>query len=414
VAVKTSTIARPRICIAEDDPISRMLLTNMLSKWGYETFAHANGQDAFRNLSEDDGPRLALLDWVMPDMDGIATCQRLRSEYPKRTYYLLLVTSKSDDEDVVSALRSGADDFVSKPYSPHVLQARLEVGLRTLGLQESLAEYANRMETLAADRAAQLVHADRMSSLGILSASVAHEINNPASFISINVQTLRSCWPSVERVLDQTATEPDRRRADSLSKEMPALLDEMEEGVQRIRRITSELRAFSRMGGSETSPVDVETVLQKAMRMCSSRTKPMVDIHVLPSASTPKVMADALKLEQVFVNLILNACDAMEECPVRRLDISIEQDGDRLRIRFQDSGPGVPEDKRDSIFLPFFTTKPVGKGTGLGLHISRNLVEECRGTLLLVSPEGSGARFEVCLPIHAEAGMDCQADKPGS
>ncbi|MBK9576461.1 MAG: response regulator [Fibrobacteres bacterium] len=397
--MKTPTHEKPRICIAEDDNISRMLLTNMLTKWGYDVTAHSDGQAAFQELSEDDGPRLALLDWVMPGMDGIKTCQRIRSEFPRRTYYLLLVTSKTDDEDIVSALRSGADDYVSKPYSPHVLQARLEVGMRTLSLQRSLSDYANRMETLAADRAAQLVHADRMSSLGILSASVAHEINNPASFISVNVQTLRSSWPSVERILSGTGTEHDRKRALSLGAEMPDLLSEMEEGVNRIRRITSELRAFSRTGGNEVSPVDVGACLQKALRMCSSRTKGFVDVRFSPPEALPTVLADALKLEQVFVNLILNASDAMEESKVRQLDILVVQEASSLVVRFQDSGPGVPPDKRESIFQPFFTTKPIGKGTGLGLHISRNLVEECKGTLTLAEATGSGACFEVRLPV---------------
>ncbi|QQS05514.1 MAG: response regulator [Fibrobacterota bacterium] len=397
--MKTPTNEKPRICIAEDDNISRMLLTNMLTKWGYDVTAHSDGQAAFQELSEDDGPRLALLDWVMPGMDGIKTCQRIRSEFPRRTYYLLLVTSKTDDEDIVSALRSGADDYVSKPYSPHVLQARLEVGMRTLSLQRSLSDYANRMETLAADRAAQLVHADRMSSLGILSASVAHEINNPANFISVNVQTLRSSWPSVERILSGTGTEHDRKRALSLGAEMPDLLSEMEEGVNRIRRITSELRAFSRTGGNEVSPVDVGACLQKALRMCSSRTKGFVDVRFSPPEALPTVLADALKLEQVFVNLILNASDAMEESKVRQLDILVVQEASSLVVRFQDSGPGVPPDKRESIFQPFFTTKPIGKGTGLGLHISRNLVEECKGTLTLAEATGSGACFEVRLPV---------------
>ncbi len=397
--MKTPTNEKPRICIAEDDNISRMLLTNMLSKWGYEVIAHSDGLAAFQELSKDDGPRLALLDWVMPGLDGIKTCQRIRSEFPRRTYYLLLVTSKTDDEDIVSALRSGADDFVSKPYSPHVLQARLEVGMRTIALQKSLAEYANRMETLAADRAAQLVHADRMSSLGILSASVAHEINNPASFISVNVQTLRSSWPSVERVLSGNGADSDLKCAMSLSKEMPDLLSEMEEGVNRIRRITSELRAFSRTGGNDVSPVDVGACLQKALRMCSSRTKGFVDVRFSPPGSLPAVLADALKLEQVFVNLILNASDAMEDSKLRQLEIKIIREDSFLKVLFQDSGPGVPPDKQEAIFQPFFTTKPIGKGTGLGLHISRNLVEECQGTLTLAQSTGSGACFEVRLPV---------------
>jgi C4-dicarboxylate-specific signal transduction histidine kinase len=387
-----------RVCVADDDVVSLTMLQMILKRWEYEPVVCRDGQEAYERLMEPDSPSLALLDWMMPRMDGTRLCQLLRAD-TRRTRYLILLTARTEDTEIASALRSGADDYVSKPFSPHVLQARIEVGFRTLELHRRLAMYASEMQELAASRAAQLVHSDRMASIGLLSASVAHEINNPTSFLSVNIQTLRDSWPAIGRVLSGTASDPDRVRATAISAEMPAILGEMEDGVSRIRLITSELRSFSRTGGATTSAVDLANSLAKAMRMCSIRLKGKVEIRMELPPDLPKVVADETRLEQVFVNLIINAADVLEDRDERWISVSGASDGKgRVRIRVEDSGPGISPDLMPSLFQPFFTTKPSGKGTGLGLHISRQIVEEFGGGLTLVPPQGTGACFEVALP----------------
>ena len=391
-----------KICVADDDSTSRIMLRLILQKWGYQVVLCSDGHEAFDALSAPDGPRMALLDWMMPGMDGVQTCRRIREEFASRNYYIILVTARAEDTDVISALRSGADDYVSKPFSPTILQARMEVGIRTLDMQRTISEYATRMQQLAESRAAQLVHADRMASLGLLSASVAHEINNPASFLAVNVQTIQDLWPSVAASLGPTPMETDTSRAAALAEEMPSILREMEDGLSRIRMITSELRSFSRTGQGSAAPLDLGESLRKALRICSIRLNGKVQVATHLPDGLPKVVADATKLEQVFVNLVMNAADAMEDSPERELSISARMTNSAIELRFQDSGPGVPEDKAQSLFQPFFTTKAVGKGTGLGLYISRGIVEEFGGALFLEPPTSRGASFLVTLPFVAE------------
>ncbi len=387
------------ICVADDDVTVRTLLRMVLGKWGYQVDTRVDGEDAFASLSAADGPRLALLDWMMPGMDGVQICRRLQEEFPSRNYYLVLLTARSDASDVQEALRSGADDFISKPFSPMVLQARIEVGFRTLEMQKTIADFAHRMQQLASSRASQLVHADRMASLGLISASVAHEINNPASFIAVNLRTIGDLWPSVVASLGPDPTDSDKARAASLVGEMPAILREMDDGISRIHQITAELRAFSRTGHSNPGPVDVVETLERTLRIASIRMKGQVDVRTSFPDRLPRVAADATRLEQVFLNLLLNAVDAMEDREAKRLAIQVAHDDGMLDVRIRDSGPGIPPESAESVFQPFFTTKPVGKGTGLGLFISRGIVEEIGGVLLLEPPDGSGASFLVRLPI---------------
>lgn len=391
-----------KICVADDDSTSRTMLRLILEKWGYQVVLCADGREAFEILSAPDGPRLALLDWMMPGLDGVQTCRRLREELPCINYYIILVTARAEDADVISALRSGADDYVSKPFSPTILQARMEVGIRTLEMHRTIGEYATRMQQLAASRAAQLVHADRMASLGLLSASVAHEINNPASFLSVNVRTIQDLWPAVASSLGSSPSETDKVRAAALAEEMPSILREMDDGLSRIRQITSELRCFSRTGQGTPAEIDLGTSLHKALRICSIRLDGTVQVAIDLPDGLPKVLADATKLEQVFVNLVMNAADAMEDSPRRELSISAFMTDSVITVRFQDTGPGIPSDKAASLFQPFFTTKPAGKGTGLGLYISRGIVEEFGGALRLEPTTTRGASFVVTLPPVAE------------
>jgi diguanylate cyclase (GGDEF)-like protein len=138
-----------KVLIAEDDKVSRMTLSACLRGWGYETVAVENGRAAFDALVEEDGPRLALLDWEMPEMDGIDVCTRLRStpELPFR--YIILLTGRDSEEDIVAALNAGADDYITKPWTPGELRARLGVGRRMVEMQEQIEENARRLALAA-------------------------------------------------------------------------------------------------------------------------------------------------------------------------------------------------------------------------------------------------------------------------
>jgi sigma-B regulation protein RsbU (phosphoserine phosphatase) len=135
-----------RILIADDDPVTRLKLKAFLAKFGYEVLTANNGKDAWAALQKPDAPRLAILDWMMPEMDGIEVCRRVREQAGPRPPYLILLTSRQDKDSVVAGLRAGADDYISKPFDTKELRARIDVGVRIVGLQQKLAERVAELE----------------------------------------------------------------------------------------------------------------------------------------------------------------------------------------------------------------------------------------------------------------------------
>lgn len=135
-----------RVLIAEDDSVARTLLASTLKKWGYEPIQTTDGQQALAILTEDSAPRIAILDWVMPHLEGVEVCERVRELHPVSPPYMILLTSKSDPADVLKGLAAGAHDFMSKPFDPAELQARLRSGLRTVKLQDSLHRRVRELE----------------------------------------------------------------------------------------------------------------------------------------------------------------------------------------------------------------------------------------------------------------------------
>lgn len=396
-----------RILIAEDDAISRKLLAAILQKTGYEVIEAIDGNQAWRLMQAEGAPEIALIDWMMPGLDGPTLCRRLKETGKDAPLYLILLTAKNDSQDIASGLLAGADDYIIKPYNRAELQARLKVGIRTVSLQKEIQEYAESMETLARERAVQLAHSDRMATLGVLSAGIAHEINNPASFIAVNVQTLEQVWNGIEKCLDDQADEDDRRRARLIADEAGAIFTDMKDGVNRIQKIVESLKTYSRKGDGHREPCKLADCVHSALRLCHNRLKYHVEVSNQLPDDLPLVLAKPSEIEQIFINLFVNAADAMEnmEDDEGRLEIFSQIVADQLAIIVRDNGPGLDPAKAGMIFAPFYTSKGTGKGTGLGLSISRNIAEDHGGSLEAMNHSAGGAEFILSLPLQ-EPGPD--------
>jgi C4-dicarboxylate-specific signal transduction histidine kinase len=248
-------------------------------------------------------------------------------------------------------------------------------------LRETTQEMERREQELR-EKQEQLVQAGKLATLGELTTGVAHELNNPLNNIGL----------FVGNVLDQV-------RIDRFDKD--AILRDLENAMEQVRKATaiiSHLRTFGRAAPVSLEPVDVDEVIERSLLLMQEQLRlRAIDVELDLCADELVVLGNAIQLEQVFINLLTNARDALSESRGKTIRIGTSRDGDWTRIRFADTGPGIPRELEKRIFDPFFTTKEVGTGTGLGLSITYSIVKE-HGGEITVEP-GRGASFLIELPL---------------
>jgi signal transduction histidine kinase len=394
-----------KILIADDDPVSRRLLQSYLQKWGYEVTSAGDGGEAWRLFEADSFP-MVITDWMMPELDGSGLIRRIRASQRPGYVYAMLLTAKSQKEDLVEGMEAGADDFLTKPFDRDELRVRLRAGERIIRLEHHLR-----------GTQAALLQTEQLASLGRLAAGVAHEINNPISYVINNVAVLRRDVRAVLGVLDRyregRAALAERRP--ELAEEASRLEDEMDlpyflenqermfertaDGLQRIRAIVQNLRDFARLDEAEYKEVDLNASLrstletfrheldQKAIRVSTGLEE------FAPVACCPA------KLNQVFSHVLQNAIQATDAGGL--IEVRTRPEGaDAVVVEIEDHGGGIRPDHLSHIFEPFYTTKPVGGGAGLGLSVSYGIVRDHGGSLEVDSAVGRGSLFRIRLPLQ--------------
>jgi two-component system, NtrC family, sensor kinase len=424
-----ASLLDPKRILAVDDSATYLNeLSNVMRAEGYDVVAARSGIAALDLLAAQPVDCI-LLDLLMPDLDGIETCRRIKASPLFRDIPLIMLTAREDRAAMIEGLSTGADDFISKSSEMEVLTARVRAQLRRKQFEDEhrhIREQLLRSEFEATEaRAAQdlaetrarmvealeaknqelsrayadlqqaqshLVQSAKLASLGELVAGVAHEINNPLAFALSHLQTART---SVSWLAPQS---PDPNRSKHWHKAQDRL-EEMAGGLERIRSLVLKLRTFSRLDEGERKVVNVQECVDSVLTILGHRTRHRIEVE---STFQPPEMLECFPslLNQAIMNLVANAIDAIEDVnDAGRLIISGGAEASHYVLRVTDNGSGVPEDLRERVFDPFFTTKELGKGTGLGLSITYSIVKKHGGTLRLLPAPGHGTIAEVRLPL---------------
>jgi two-component system sensor histidine kinase HupT/HoxJ len=256
----------------------------------------------------------------------------------------------------------------------------------------------------------QLIHSEKMASLGRLVAGVAHELNNPISFVYGNTVAMKRYAERLARYLaavhndmphDEREALRRELRIDRLLDDLPSLIDGTVEGAERTRDIVDALKRFSATDRDERRAFDLVEVIERAVQWVCKATANQFEVSLNLPASL-QVTGSPGQVQQVVMNLVQNAADATENARERRLEISGRAENNEAVIEFRDSGPGIPAENLGKLFDTFFTTTPVGRGTGLGLAISYGIVERHGGKLAVSNHPKGGALFSLHLPLVRE------------
>jgi C4-dicarboxylate-specific signal transduction histidine kinase len=292
------------------------------------------------------------------------------------------------------------------------LSSVVETALFSAALADRMRIF--RGERAEAERAAEhaelkAARAEKLAALGQLVAGVAHEVNNPNNFLTFNLPILQDYLDATRPYVEQADRERGDVRlvglgVDEFYSDAKTLIGNMQHGAERIAGIVSQLKSYVRPGDeAQWEDADVNRVVTSAATLVRTQLKQWVghfELHL--GEDLPRVRMHPGRMEQVVINLVLNAAQAAKAAPNGRVDVRTRRDGDRVVIAVEDNGPGVPEALRERIFEPFFTTKAGEQGTGMGLAISQKIVDEHGGTLELASGVAPGTCFVVGLPITAE------------
>jgi PAS domain S-box-containing protein len=245
----------------------------------------------------------------------------------------------------------------------------------------------------------RLRQSQKMESVGQLAAGIAHEINNPMAYVHSNLGVLRKQWEGLRSMLEEHRDPGLRAQLDDCAE----LIDESQEGVNRTVGIVRDMRELAHAGPDGREPTDVNRLVEACVRVASTHRRGASHIEER-YGEIPPVVGSPGQLRQVFLNLLVNALQAVGVGG--RVEVETGTNGKSLWVRIRDDGPGVPVEAQDRLFDPFFTTKPAGQGTGLGLYISYEIVQAHGGEISLTSTPGAGSCFEVRLPAAADSGIE--------
>jgi signal transduction histidine kinase len=445
--MKIFNYEKATILIVDDNPTNLKVLSETISALGWEILIATDGESAIEQ-AEYAQPDLILLDVMMPGIDGFQTCKELKKKSATQDVPIIFLTALTDQFNKVLGLSIGAVDYITKPFQLDEVLAKIQVHLKLRFLTKQLEAQNQELDQLVEKRTKELsitleqlkrsqvhlVQNEKLSTLGELVAGVAHEINNPLNFVMGNFKFLHNYLTALIEHLqlyDQYYPQPviditknaKLIELDQMREDIPKLISSINTGLKRINGISDSLRSFSRLDTSKKTIFDIHEGIDSTLMILSHRlqgNKSRSNIKVIKDYGNISLIEGyPEQLNQVFMNVLANAIDAIDEVCQQLADIKsshilnktntiiittvLSKDEKLLIVSIKDNAMGIPIEIQNQIFEQFFTTKARGKGTGLGLSISRQIIEDNHnGKLKCFSVLDEGTEFSLEIPVHSE------------
>lgn len=378
---------RPTVLVVEDNPDMRGFIVDCMSE-NFRVRTAIDGEDGWQKVPKI-MPDMVVSDIMMPNRNGYELCAAIKGDPDLQHIPVLLLSSKSEVAMKVEGFEHGADDYLTKPFNPRELLARVKNLIRVRKLEKEVQQRNRLLEKALLElkeAQSQLIHSEKMASVGLLSAGLVHEVNNP---LNAAISSIRTLGTSLERLQKGESTPQE------LSGKLARASQRALNGLKRCEEIIAGLRQFSRKDVEGKKEEDIHQGLDSTISLLPEDREKKVVIH-RDYRFQGKVQCNLGQLNQVFMNLLTNALQAIDG--EGEIWVRTELEGEHILITLEDSGQGIPPEVLPHIFEPFYTTKDVGQGTGLGLSISHKVIEDHGGRIQAESTLGKGTRFSIRLP----------------
>lgn len=411
--------ARERVLIVDDEEPVRNVFAECLSM-RYECETAESVSEAVALLAQNEFS-VVITDIIIPGISGIELLRKIIENYPYTA--VIMVSGVDRTQRALDAVRLGAFDYLIKPCDLDILELTVERALERRTLLLNARQYKLDLEArnseLARGKAelerlqAQIIHSEKMASLGQLAAGIAHELNNPVGFIYGNMDILGGCTSGLTELLhyyDEAAL-PETVVAGAAAikekidyraslEDLSSIINDCRDGARRIRDIVQNLRTFSRLDEAEFTKSDIHEGIDSTVRLLSRYYSADNITLIRDYGDLPPVDAYSGQLNQVWMNLLVNAAQAVSANGGEVRIVTRLVGDESISVCIGDTGTGIAPEHLNRIFDPFYTTKPVGEGTGLGLSISFGIVERHKGTIKVDSRPNEGTSFTVTLPVN--------------
>lgn len=426
-----------KILIVDDNQMNLTIVRNYLEELpGITDIFLCRKPEEVKTIVDEHGIDILILDIVMPGISGLELLEQFRNDDRYDNMPIIMLTTLDDTTSYKKCFELGAFDYITKPINGAEFKSRIKVAIESkiksnklqklVEVTQQQNEELKEINAKLTEAKFQLVQSEKMAAIGQLAAGLAHEINNPMSYVSSNYEFLRKYFKRLSDFLhyiDQRLRVPfhernndalciaageviakyDAYQINLILDELDSILADSEDGIQRVTKIVQSLRVFTRsVKDDEKSSYDLLDLFHQVFLIIKNEIKYVAKIEIdIPDDII--IYCNGVQIAQVFVNILVNAAQAIKSQNRRnmgKIRVSARQSGNDIIIQFEDDGPGIPQENLTKIFEPFFTTKEIGKGTGLGLSISYDIiVNKHNGSIDVHSEYGHGCVFTIVLPM---------------